>query len=131
MKRDQIEDGRMTDHTAGLGTVTEAMVRQRAREIALINGREESQVLDSDLDQARRELQGQERLYPSPTAAESLPESKRWSAVASSAGHKTRTVRVSDEQTVAEKLVEEGVAEAEHEQLVEATRAERRREDLD
>jgi hypothetical protein len=130
MKRDQIEEGRMSDHTAGLGTVTEAMVRQRAREIALINGREEGQVLDSDLDQARRELQGQEGLYPLPTAAENLPESKRWDAVASTAGHKTNTVPVSDEQTVAEKLVEEGVAEAEHEQQVEATRAARRRDDL-
>jgi hypothetical protein len=131
MKRNQMEEGRMTVHTAGLGTVTEAMVRQRAREIALINGREENQVLDSDLDQARREFQGQEGLYPSPTAAESLPESKRWSAVASSEGRKRGTVPASDEQTVAEKLVEEGVAEAEHEQQVEATRAERQRDALD
>jgi len=120
----------VSDHSAGLGTVTEEMVRQRAREIALINGREEGQVLDTDWDQARRELQGQEGLYPLPTAAEKLPESKRWNEVASTEGHKRDAVPAADEQTVAEKLVEEGVAEAEHEQQVEATRAARRRDNL-
>ena len=130
MKRNEIGEGRVSTHSAGLGTVTEEMVRQRAREIALINGREESQVLDSDLDQARRELQGRERLYPLPTEAENLPESKRWNPMASSEGHKVDAVPVADEQTTAEKLVEEGVGEAEHEQQVEATRAARQRDKI-
>lgn len=128
--KDQIEEGRLSRNSEGLGTVTEAMVRDRAREIAVINGRDESQVLDADFQQARRELQGHERLYPNPTPAENLPESDRWNPVASTPGHKAKTMFPPDEQTMAQQLVEEGVADAEHDQQVEAIRESRRRDDL-
>jgi len=39
MKQNQSEAGRFSDRGQGLGTVTEAMVRERAGEIAAINGR--------------------------------------------------------------------------------------------
>src|SRR5579859_2049147 len=113
MKENQIEEGRFTERARGLGTVTEAMVRQRAGELAIINGRSAKQVLDSDLEQARRELTGAERLNPPPTPAEELPEENRWEAVPESVGQKAPTVPAPDEQTFAEKLVEEGVEDAE------------------
>ena len=122
MKQNQIKEGRFSDHGQGLGTVTREMIRHRAREIAVINGRKEKQVLDADVEQARRELQGQERLNPLPTAAENLPESKRWDPVPGTMGRKAQALPVPDEQTFAEKLVEEGIADAEHDQQVEATR---------
>lgn len=122
MKREHHEEGRFTDHGRGLGTVTEEMVRQRARELALINGRPEKGILDSDLEQARRELQGAEGLSPSPTAAESVAEEDRWNPVPDNDGRKAETLPAPDEQTFAEKLVEEGVQEAEHEQMVQANR---------
>ncbi len=128
MKDNRIEEGRFSQHSEGLGTVTEAMVRQRAQELAVINGRSIHQVLDSDLEQARRELTGQERLVPEPTAAEEIPEEDRWEAVPASAGHQVPSVPTPDEQTFAEKLVEEGVEDAEQDQMIKATKASLRRD---
>lgn len=128
MKQNRIEEGRFSAHGRGLGTVTEQMIRQRASEIAEINGRSKHNVIGSDLDQARRELQGEERLNSETTAAELIPEDERWEANAGSTGKKADTVPAPDEQTFAEKLVEEGVADAEHDQEVEATRDSLRRE---
>lgn len=122
MKQDQIEEGRFTDHGHGLGTATEEMVQARAKEIAVINGREGDQVLDFDVEQARRELQGEERLNPTPTPGESLPESERWNPVPGTRGRKAANLSAPDEQTFAEKLVEEGVADAELDQQIEAVR---------
>jgi hypothetical protein len=98
MKQKPIEEGRFSQHAHGLGTVSEAMVRQRAAELAVINGRSARQVLDSDLAQARRELTGQERLNPEPSPAERLPEESRWEAVPESAGQPAPTVSASAEQ---------------------------------
>src|SRR6185436_7676757 len=58
MKQDDIEAGKISRHAQGLGTVTWDMVRARAREIAIINGRTPRTVLPSDFEQARRELTG-------------------------------------------------------------------------
>lgn len=127
MKQNRIEVGRFSDHGRGLGTVTEAMVQKRARELAVINGRRKNQVLDSDLEQARRELT-EEGLVPPPTAAEELPEENRWEAVPESVGHKAPAIPTPDEQTFAEKLVEEGVEDAEHDQMLRATRQSAKRE---
>jgi Mg-chelatase subunit ChlI len=128
MKENRIDEGRFSEHAHGLGTVTEAMVRQRARELAVINGRSEHNVLDSDLAQAHRELTGEERLEPLPTPAEELPEDSRWIPVPESTGHQAPTVPASDEQTFAEKLVEEGVEDAEQDQMVRATKESLRRD---
>jgi hypothetical protein len=128
MKQNRIEEGRFSAHGRGLGTVTEQMIRQRASEIAEINGRSKHNILSSDLDQARRELQGEERLNPEATAAERIPEDERWESNTGSTGTQAETLPAADEQTFAEKLVEEGVADAEHDQEVEATREGLRRE---
>ena len=123
--KNPIEEGRFSEHGEGLGTVTEAMIRQRAAEIAAINGRNQNHVLTSDMEQARRELLGQELLNPVPSPEELLPENKRWDPIPGSPGRRAEAVPVADEQTVAEKLVEEGVAEAEHDQQVAASREQR------
>jgi hypothetical protein len=130
MKENRNEEGRFTQRAHGLGTVTEAMVHKRAQELALINGRSRKQVLDSDLDQARRELTGQERLVPEPPPAEQLTEENRWEAVPDDTGAKAPTVPAPDEQTFAEKLVEEGVEDAEQDQMVRATRQSLRRREV-
>jgi hypothetical protein len=126
MKQNQIDKGRFIQHGEGLGTVTEEMVQKRARELALISGRQN--VLDSDTEQARRELLGEERLNPPPTRAESLPEDQRWDPVPASTGEKTPVTPPPDEQTFAERLVEEGVEDAEQDQMVKATKQSIKRE---
>jgi len=128
MKRRHIEQGRLSDRGEGLGTVTRKMVMKRAREIAVINGRTEKNVLDSDIDQATRELQGEDEVNPPRTAAEKLPEDKRWDPVPGSEGRKAPTVPAPDEQTAAEKIYDEGVGDAEHDQEIQATRDQSRRD---
>jgi hypothetical protein len=122
MKRNQIEEGKIIDHSRGIGTVTREMVLARARELALINGRSTHQVLESDWVQAKRELLGEEGLVPTETLAEALPESERWDPTPVSTGHKVGEVPQHDEQTDAEKLTEQGLAEAEHDRMVEGTK---------
>lgn len=100
----------------------------RARQIAVINGRSEKDVIETDFAEARRELQGEDELHPTPTREENLPEDKRWDPVPASEGRKAPTIEPSDEQTFAEELVDEGVADAEHDQEIEATRDEIKRE---
>jgi hypothetical protein len=128
MKQNPLDEGKFSNRGKGLGTVTKDMVMKRAREIAVINGREARNVLDSDVDEARRELQGKDEMKPQPTAAENLSEDERWDPVPGSEGHQAPTVPAPDEQTFAEKLFDEGVADAEHDQEIEATRDDLRRD---
>jgi hypothetical protein len=130
MKQRHIEEGRLSDRGKGLGTVTKEMVMKRAREIAVINGRSQNKVLDSDLDQAQRELEGEDEINPPISAGESVPEDKRWDPVPGSEGRKTPIVPAPDEQTTAEKLFDEGVADAEHDQEVKATREAAKRDQV-
>ena len=110
-----------------MGTVTEDMVRKRAEELALIAGRPEGVVLDMDYREARRELTGKQGMESS-TREERLPEEARWEGVPVSEGHRAPQVPLSDEQTFAERLVEEGADDAEQDLMDKATR-ERARKD--
>jgi len=124
MKENRVDQGRFTEQKHGIGTVTREMVLKRARELALINGRD--RVLDSDFAQAKRELTKEEDLPPEPDAMEKLTEDERWEPVPESVGKEAPKVPASDEQMFAEKLVEEGVEDAEHDQMKRATRESRK-----
>ena len=79
-------------------------------------------MLDSDFAQAKRELTREEHITPEPSAAEKLPEDSRWEPAGASIEKQAPKVPPPDEQTFAEKLVEEGVEDAEHDQMTRATR---------
>ncbi len=121
-------EGRISDHSQGVGTVTWEMVRQRARELAIINGRSTMEVLDSDFELARRELTGEGDISPQEEAIESLPESERWDPVPGSWGRQAPKIPPDDEPTEQEKLIQEGIEEAEHDQMVRGTEEEARRD---
>jgi hypothetical protein len=128
MKKDQIEEGRMTEHSRGLGTVTREMVVKRARELAIINGRAPDNILQSDFDEARRELTGSgETAKDGPTNLDRRSHAELRETVRGTRGRQAPRVPAHDEQTDAEKLVEEGVSEAEHDQMVEGTKESLRR----
>ena len=126
MKTNPLKDGALTENSAGIGTVTRKMVRERAAELAIINGRSAQSVSKSDLDQARRELTGELEADPKEVALESAPESERWDPVPGSTGHKVPAAASDDEDDEGrsdnERLVEEGVAGAEHDQMLRAAR---------
>jgi hypothetical protein len=111
--------------SVGLGTVTRRMVQKRAVEIAFINGRSRHNVLQSDWEQARRELSGGEEMNPKETRLESIPESECWDPLPGSEGHKMPEAASDDEDSEGrsdnESLAEAGIQEAEHEQMLQAT----------
>ena len=110
----------MTENSAGLGTVTRKLVRKRAVELAVINGRSAQEVSKSDWEQAKRELTGEPDTDPNETALESAPESERWDPVHGSTGHKVPVASGDDEDDEGrsdnERLVDEGLAGVEHDQ---------------
>ena len=131
MKINPLKKGVIIDKSAGVGNVTRAMVEQRAVEIAMINGRSRHHVLESDWAQARRELTGGEEIDPQEARLESLPETERWDPLPGSEGQKAFETPSEDEdddgRIDATRLFEEGMDEAEHQTMLEATEAPRRR----
>ncbi len=115
----------MTENFAGVGTVTRKMVRERAVELAVINGRSVSEVSKSDWDQAKRELTGEPDGDPNETVLESAPESERWDPVHGSTGHKVQPAPGEDEDEEGrsdnEKMTDAGSAEAGHDQMRQAS----------
>jgi hypothetical protein len=119
-ERHQTSEGKVAEHSRGLGTVTPEMVTQRAREIALINRRPNDTPTPEDWQEAKRELTGSGG--SSNDSLEEIPVSKRWDPVPGSTPRKANNLPADDEQTVAEALVESGVEEAEHDSMVEGTK---------
>jgi hypothetical protein len=98
--------------TEGLGTVTPQMVEERAREIARSDGR--AQPNDLDRTRAREDLTG-------PTSGSEKPPTKEdagrdWYMPLVSSGEKAPTVHPEDEENIPEKLIQEGIDEADHDQ---------------
>jgi hypothetical protein len=125
MKTNPLKEGVLTENSAGLGTVTRKMVRERAIELAVINGRSAQKASKSDWEQAKRELTTEPDADPNNAVLESAPESERWDPVPGSTGHKSPVAAGEDEDDEGrndnEKLVEEGIAGAEHDQMRQAS----------
>lgn len=127
MTRNPLKDGNISENSLGIGAVTSKMVRGRAEELAIINGHWLRNVSTSDLKQARRELRGEPDKSAQEEARESMTESERWDPVPGSAGHQVPVAPSEDEDDEGrsdnERLVEEGVAGAQHDQMLQAARA--------
>jgi hypothetical protein len=125
MKTNPMKQGALTENSAGIGTVTRKMVRERALELAVINGRSAQDVSKSDWEQAKRELTGEPEIGPKEAILESAPESDRWNPVPGSAGQKVFVASSADEDDEGrsdnERLVEEGIEDAEHDQMRQAS----------
>ena len=126
MKTNLLKEGTLTENSAGLGTVTRQMVRERAVELAVINGRSAQDVSKADWELAKRELTGEPDTDPKTARLESAPEAERWDPVPGSTGGKVPAAASEDEDAEGrsdnEKLVEEGIAGAEHDQMRQASR---------
>ena len=124
MDTNPLKQGALTENSAGVGTVTPKMVRERAVELAIINGSSAQHVSRSDRDQANLELTGIVAKEPIEEVLESTPESERWDPVPASTGRKVPVSPGEDEDDEGrsdnERLVDEGIAEAEHDQTRQA-----------
>jgi hypothetical protein len=123
MKPNPLKDGVLTENSVGIGTVTRKMVRERAVELAAMDERAMS---ESDLEQAKRELTGKPDMEPKEAALENAPESERWDPVPGSTGDKVAAAPSEDEdeegRSENERLVDEGMAGAEHDLSLQASR---------
>jgi hypothetical protein len=120
------KDAALIIDSTGVGTVTRKMVRERAVEIAVIDGRTAQEVSKSDWEQAKRELTGGSDMDPNEALLESAPESERWDPLPGSTGRIVPVTSTDDEddegRSTSERLVEEGVLEAEHDQMRQASK---------
>jgi hypothetical protein len=96
--------------TEGLGTVTAQMIDERAHEIARSDGRAEAN--DLDRTRAREHLTGSTSGSEHPSTV-GEPD-RDWYTPLGSSGEKAPTVSPEDDENIPEKLVEEGVEEADH-----------------
>lgn len=110
--------GKILRRSEGIGTVTPQMIEERAREIARSDGRAKPN--DLDRTRAREELTG------GTSGSEKLPTREEpgrdWQMPLVSTGEKAPTVRPEDDESIPEKLVQEGVEEADHDQRLSSGR---------
>jgi len=129
MKKNPLNKGVIKENADGSGTVTPAMLEARARELALIDGRDSSKPTAADYQQAKRELTGGSDMDPQEERSESVPESEGWDPVPGSAGRQAADSLGEDEdaegRSESAQMFEEGVTEAEHDQMRQASRADR------
>ena len=128
MKKNPLNKGIIMENADGIGTVTPAMVEARARELALINGRDSSKPTKADYQQAKRELTGEEEIDLQEENLESVPESEDWDPVPGSTGGQAADSPSEDEdaegRSEAARMYEEGISEADHDQMLRAAEAE-------
>jgi hypothetical protein len=104
--------GKILRGTEGLGTVTQQMIEERARQIARSDGREQAN--DLDRSHAREEPTGP---TPGSDKAPMREEPGRdWQIPLVSTGEKAPMLRPDDEENIPETLIREGVEEADHDQ---------------
>jgi hypothetical protein len=122
MKTTRQSHGKISDHFNGMGTVTRDAVVERAREIALINGRGPNHYNQEDFSEAKRELTG---ALPDPNnevEEDTVAGLVTWDEPPDATGHPVKKEEPEDEQACDAQLAEEGMEEAEHEQMVEGAR---------
>jgi hypothetical protein len=127
MRKNPLNKGIIMENADGTGTVTPAMVEARARELALIDGRDSSKPTKADYQQAKRELTGEDDIDPKQENLESLPESEAWDPLPGSTGRQAAESFGEDEdaegRSESAQMFEEGISEAEHDQMRQAARA--------
>ncbi|MGA2690720.1 MAG: hypothetical protein ABSF76_00010 [Opitutaceae bacterium] len=127
MKNNPVNKGIISENFNGIGPVSRKMVHERASELAQIGGRLPQSISQADYEQAKRELTGESDIDSQEAILDSLPESKRWDPVPGSTGHETpgaESEDMDDEgRSETEQLVEQGVEEADHDQMLQAAKA--------
>ena len=114
---------KILSHSEGLGTPDSGLVRKRAREIALINGREK--YTEEDWRQARMEMHGH---GPNGQLSEEWAAEMMYSeadGIVTDPGHHTENLGMDDDGNVIEELIEEGLNEALHDQMLAACEEQR------
>jgi hypothetical protein len=120
------ETGRILRHGHRADQVTDEAIDRRARELAQIDGRAPGAVTADDRRLARAELSGETLPDTTLTDSESTAGlSRDPSEPASDTGAQVPGQNEPEDQQVTERLVVEGVEEAQHDQMLAASRKRR------
>jgi hypothetical protein len=109
---------KIIQHSEGLGAPSAETVRQRAKELAKINGHDEYS--DEDWREAKRELHGGHELGDTNGEMEMSAMVSEHDMVIGSVGHHTENMAQDDSVNIVEELIAEGMDEAVHEQMLAA-----------
>jgi hypothetical protein len=118
MKIRRAFQAKIVRHAEGMGVPTPDLVRQRALEIARIDGR--ATYSAQDWQMAKLELHGGSSHSPSDGEDEMAEFVSGRDMVSGSVGHHTENQGIENDENMAEELVSEGMEEAVHDQMLEA-----------
>ena len=118
----QPSDARLERHGRGSGPISPNMVEKRASELAEIEGRSRKGVTKADRDEALSELRDDTLEISTDEARSDIIASTNPADIAVDTGHEVKSLLTEDEQMMAERETEEGVREAEHERMLQASR---------
>lgn len=109
---------RILEGSAEPGTVTPEMLQERAEQLAKMDGRPGPS--ETDQAQALAEMTGTLEMGTPELDDPALKNLTVWDESTEIAGHHTPTTFPTDEPNIGERLVEEGLEEADHEQRLAA-----------
>jgi len=125
MKISRPVSGKILSHAEGLGTPSAEMVRQRAVELAAIDGRDAP--YEQDWKRAFQELHGG---HHEPNAREDESEMlgavMETDTVAPTLGRRLHEMDIEGDESLGEELISEGLEEASHDRMVQSRREEKR-----
>lgn len=126
MEKNPLNKGIVSENAHGIGEVTDQMIDARAMELAQIAGRVPLRPTGDDFRMARRELAGESERDERDEILDALSEADCWNPVPCSTGHQARESASEDEdeegRSESAQLVAEGMKEAEHDQMLQASR---------
>ena len=119
MNSDHPLTDRLKAASPGLGEASAMDIERRATDLAQIDGRESFS--DADLARAAAELGGSDATPLAPEAVvPAIEQLTAWDDPVGQDGHRTDRAPLEDERSIAERLVEDGIDEADHDRRVTA-----------
>jgi hypothetical protein len=124
MQTNTVKRGLIARNFSGIGPVSQDMINKRAFELAFMSGRIPAHATEAEFEQAERELTGGSEMDTPEKLIDAIPESERWDPFPGSQGRQDPEPPSEDEDSEglneSAQLVEEGVHEAEHDQMLKA-----------
>jgi hypothetical protein len=125
MKEKRPSDGKISLHGNGMGVPAPEDIERRAREIAMIDERDADEFTDADWSQAREELLGEMANLPPEEDDKNIKLEEEWEVTPDDRGRRVPRPGIEeDEESVGEYLVNGGLEDATHDQMLEARREE-------
>jgi hypothetical protein len=119
MKQSRMPLGKIVNHANGLGAPSMETVRERATELAMIDGRTEYN--ERDWERAKVELHGGHSSIWGDSEDEMVASVSERDMTVSDLGHRVENIRYDDADNALE-LVAEGMDEAVHDQMLQAAK---------